>query len=81
VSGGCASLAQVREENRRCPGVMALTPATWKMDCTGCHDRSWNGHPSAPRSTMPLRCKGCPVLKLMPNYPVEKISHYANGAD
>ena len=59
---------------------LARTTATAKHGCTGCHDRSWNGHPAAPRDTMPLRCPACPVLRLYPRIDPRKVSGYGKQA-
>lgn len=59
--------------------MLALTPATAKYGCRGCHD-SWNRHPAAPRDTKPLRCPNCPVLALMPFNDLRKVSPYGRPA-
>jgi hypothetical protein len=63
--------------------MLARTIATAKHGCRGCHDRSWNGHPNAPRDTIPLRCPACPVHRLMRagGVPINprKVSAYGGG--
>lgn len=58
---------------------LALTSATRKLGCRGCHD-DWNRHPDTPRSTKPMRCPGCPVLALMPFNDLLKVSPYGRPA-
>ena len=57
-------------------GPVALSPAARRLGCTGCHDEAWNRHPEVSRELKPLRCKSCPVLRVMPFNDLRKVSPY-----